>query len=38
MMAAATECDGDACAQVSFTFDEAKGQYLARNNSAERWV
>lgn len=33
-----TECEGDACAQVAFTFDEVKQQYRARNNSAERWV
>jgi hypothetical protein len=33
-----TDCEGDACAQVTLTFDEAKGQYLARNNSGEAWV
>ena len=32
------ECEGDACAQVTLTFDEAKGQYRARNNSADTWA
>src|SRR4051812_25960324 len=36
--AAATDCEGDACSQVTVTFDEAKQQYTARNNSAERWA
>jgi hypothetical protein len=35
---AVAECEGDACAQVAFTFDEAKQQYRAHNNSEERWV
>lgn len=35
---AATECEGDACSQVTVTFDEAKQQYLARNNSTDRWA
>jgi hypothetical protein len=26
---AATECEGDACSQVTVTFDEAKQQYIA---------
>lgn len=32
------DCEGDACAQVSVSFDEAKQQYRARNSSADRWV
>lgn len=36
--AAATDCDGDACASVDFTFDDAKQQYRAQNNSADRWM
>jgi hypothetical protein len=35
---AASECEGDACAQVSLTFDAYEQQYLARNNSPDRWV
>lgn len=35
---AITDCEGDACAQVTLTFDEAKGQYLAQNNSSDRWM
>lgn len=35
---AAIECEGDACAQVTFTYDEAKGEYRAQNGSADRWV
>lgn len=35
---ASDECEGAACAQLSLTFDEAKQQYRARNNSSERWV
>ena len=34
----AEDCEGGACAQVAVTFDEAKQQFLARNNSADRWV
>ena len=34
----ATECEGEACPQVSLTFDADKQQYLARNNSTDRWV
>ena len=34
----AAECEGTACAQVSVTFDEAKGQYRVRNDSTERWI
>lgn len=34
----AVECEGDACAQVTLTFDEAKGQYRAANTTADRWV
>src|SRR5215212_2388173 len=32
------ECEGDACAQVTVVFDEARQQYRARYNSADRWV
>lgn len=32
------ECEGDACAQVSVSFDETKQQYRAQNSSADRWV
>jgi hypothetical protein len=35
---AASECEGEACPQVSLTFDADKQQYLARNNSPDRWV
>lgn len=35
---AVTDCEGDACAQVSVTFDESKQQYRAQNNSADRWA
>jgi hypothetical protein len=33
-----TDCEGDACPSVTFTFDEEKQQYRARNGSPERWV
>lgn len=33
-----TECEGEACGQVTVTFDEAKQQYLAHNNSTDRWA
>lgn len=36
--AAAVDCEGDACAQVSVTFDEARQQYRAQNNSTTKWV
>lgn len=32
------ECEGDGCGAVVLTFDEAKGQYRARNNSPDVWV
>ncbi len=35
---AAYDCEGDACAQVTITFDEAKQQYRAQNSSADRWA
>ncbi len=35
---AAEECEGDACAQVTLTFDEQRQQYRAQNNSADRWA
>jgi hypothetical protein len=34
----ALECEGDGCAAVALTFDEAKGQYRAQNNSTDAWV
>jgi hypothetical protein len=34
----ATECEGDACSQVTVTFEESKQQYRAVNNSADRWA
>jgi hypothetical protein len=34
----AAECEGDGCSAVALTFDEAKGQYLVRNNSSDAWV
>lgn len=36
--AAAAECEGTACQQVTVTFDEARQQYRAQNSSADRWV
>lgn len=36
--AAATDCEGDACSQVTLVFDDAKQQYRAQNNSADRWT
>src|ERR1700759_4772699 len=33
-----TDCEGDACSQVTLTFDDAKQQYLAQNNSQDRFV
>jgi hypothetical protein len=36
--AAAADCEGDACSQVTLTFDDAKQQYRAQNNSPDRWV
>lgn len=35
---ALTECEGDACSQVTLAFDEARRQYRAVNNSADRWA
>jgi hypothetical protein len=31
-------CEGDACQAVTLAFDEAQGQYRARNTSADRWA
>lgn len=31
------DCEGDACSSIVVTFDEAKGQYRAQNNS-EQWA
>ena len=36
--AATTDCEGDACSQVTVTFDDAKQQYQAQNNSTDRWM
>ena len=36
--ASAADCEGDACSQVTLSFDEAKGQYRARNDSSSRWA
>lgn len=36
--ASATDCEGDACSQVTLAFDDAKQQYHAQNNSADRWA
>jgi hypothetical protein len=36
--APASACEGDACQQVTLTFEEAKQQYRAQNNSQDRWV
>jgi hypothetical protein len=33
-----SDCEGDGCTAVAVTFDEAKGQYRVRNNSADAWV
>jgi hypothetical protein len=35
---AATECEGDACASVTLTFDEARQQYRVQNTSPDRWA
>lgn len=35
---ATTECVGEACAQVTLTFDASKQQYRVQNNSADIWV
>lgn len=32
------DCDGDACSQITVTFDDAKQQFRAQNNSTDRWV
>jgi hypothetical protein len=36
--AAVTDCEGDACSQVTVTFDESRQQYRAQNNSADHWA
>lgn len=35
---AAVECEGDACSQVTLTYDDAKGEYRAQNNSTDHWT
>ncbi len=37
-VAAAVDCEGDACSQVTLAFDDTKQQYRAQNNSADRWA
>lgn len=34
----AAACEGEACAQVTLTFDEARQQYRVQNNSSDRWA
>jgi hypothetical protein len=36
--AAEASCEGDACPCVSLSFDEARRQYRARNDSPDRWA
>lgn len=31
-------CEGDACQQIVVTYDDAKQQYRAQNNSSDRWA
>jgi phage baseplate assembly protein gpV len=33
-----SDCEGDGCAAVAVTYDEAKGQYRVQNNSSDAWV
>ena len=35
---AVADCEGDACSQVTVTFDESRQQYRAQNNSGDRWA
>jgi len=35
---ASDDCEGDACSQVTITWEEAKERYKVRNNSADQWV
>jgi hypothetical protein len=32
------ECEGNACGEVTFTWDAVKEQYKVENHSADRWV
>ncbi|HEV8367487.1 MAG TPA: hypothetical protein VGQ39_06000 [Pyrinomonadaceae bacterium] len=32
------ECEGDACGQVTVTWDESKERYKVQNNSSDQWV
>jgi len=32
------ECEGDACSQVTLTWDETKERYKVQNNSSDQWV
>jgi hypothetical protein len=33
-----TDCDGDACDQVTLTWDDIKQQYKVQNNSTDQWM
>lgn len=35
---ATDECAGDACSQITLTWDETKQQYKVQNNSSDQWV
>ena len=32
------DCEGDACSQVTITWEEAKERYKVQNSSADQWV
>jgi hypothetical protein len=32
------ECEGNACAQVTLNWDQAKERYTVHNNSSDQWV
>ena len=34
----AYECEGNACSQITVTWDESKEQYKVQNNSSDQWV
>lgn len=33
-----TDCDGDACGQVTVTWDDTREQYKVQNNSTDHWI
>lgn len=33
-----TDCEGDACSQITVTFDEARQQFHVQNNSTDHWA